>query len=69
MEVKNIEILSSTLHKSLNSIYSVIATKPLVAILEDFLFEFDKDVLKITASNLQTTLSIIVKIFSEVKKI
>ena len=38
MEVKNIEILSSTLHKSLNSIYSVIENKPLVAILEDFLF-------------------------------
>ena len=67
MEVKNIEILSSTLHKSLNSIYSVIENKPLVAILEDFLFEFDKDVLKITASNLQTTLSIIINIKNESK--
>ena len=67
MEVKNIEILSSTLHKSLKSIYSVIENKSLFAILEDFLFEFDKDVLKITASNLQTTLSIIINIKNESK--
>ncbi len=49
-------ISSSSLLKQLNSVSGVIASNPLVPILENFLFEIDKESLTITASDLQTTI-------------
>lgn len=49
-------ISSSTLLKQLTSVSGVIATNPLVPILENFLFEIEKEKLTITASDLQTTI-------------
>lgn len=49
-------ISSSILLKQLNSISGVISTNPLVPILENFLFEIEKEKLTITASDLQTTI-------------
>lgn len=49
-------VSSSAILKQLNSISGVIPTNPLVPILENFLFEVDKTSLKVTASDLQTTM-------------
>lgn len=50
-------IVSSTaLLKQLRSVSGVIASNPIVPILENFLFEIDKEKLTITASDLQTTI-------------
>lgn len=49
-------ISSSTLLKQLNSVSGVIAPNPMVPILENFLFDIDKEKLTITASDLQTTI-------------
>ncbi len=47
---------SSYLLKQLSNINGVITTNPVVPILENFLFEIDKSNLKITASDLQTSM-------------
>ena len=50
-------VVSSTeLLKTLSSISGVIAPNPLVPILENFLFELDKTLLTVTASDLQTVM-------------
>lgn len=49
-------VSSSSLLKQLNSISGVIAPNPIVPILENFLFEIDRDKLSITASDLQTSM-------------
>ncbi len=49
-------VSSSSLLKQLNSISGVIAPNPIVPILENFLFEIDRDKLTITASDLQTSI-------------
>lgn len=49
-------ISSTSLLKQLNSVSGVIAPNPLVPILENFLFEIEKEKLTITASDLQTTI-------------
>ena len=47
---------SSYLLKQLTQINGVITTNPVVPILENFLFEIDKSVLTVTASDLQTSM-------------
>ncbi len=47
---------SSYLLKQLSQINGVITTNPVVPILENFLFEIDKSVLTVTASDLQTSM-------------
>ena len=50
-------IVSSTaLLKQLSNINGVVTTNPVVPILENFLFEIEKGVLTITASDLQTSM-------------
>jgi len=52
-------IISSTaLLRSLQKISGVLSTSSTLPILEDFLFELSEDKLKITASDLQTTISV-----------
>ena len=52
-------ISSTTLLKSLQKISGVLTTSSTLPILEDFLFELSDDKLKITASDLQTTISVV----------
>ena len=49
-------VSSAALLKQLTSVSGVIASNPIVPILENFLFEIDKEKLIITASDLQTTM-------------
>jgi len=49
-------VSSTSLLKQLNAIGGAIATNPLVPILENFLFDIDKEKLVITASDLQTSM-------------
>lgn len=49
-------VSSTTLLKQLSSINGVIASNPVVPILENFLCEIQNGSLKITASDLQTTI-------------
>lgn len=49
-------VSSSELVKTLSNISGVIAPSPLVPILENFLFELDKTVLTVTASDMQTVM-------------
>ena len=49
-------VSSAALLKQLNSVSGVIASNPIVPILENFLFEIEKEKLTITASDLQTTM-------------
>ncbi|MCF6171727.1 MAG: DNA polymerase III subunit beta [Bacteroidales bacterium] len=51
-------ISSSALLKSLQKISGVLSSSSTLPILEDFLFELSDDKLKITASDLQTTISV-----------
>ncbi len=52
-----LEISSSVLYKKIISLAGVINSKPLVAILDDFLFSIKDNILSITASDLQTTIT------------
>ena len=52
-----LEISSLTLYKKIMSLAGVINNKPLIAILEDFLFTIKDNVLSMTASDLQTTIT------------
>ncbi len=54
-------ISSSSLLKSLQAIVGVINTNNTLPILDDFLFELKDDLLTITASDLETTISVSVK--------
>lgn len=47
---------SSTLKRQLSAVNGVITTNPVVPILENFLFEVNKSVLTVTASDLQTSM-------------
>jgi DNA polymerase III subunit beta len=49
-------VSSSTLLKQLSAINGVIASNPIVPILENFLFKLDKSTLTVTASDLQTVM-------------
>jgi DNA polymerase-3 subunit beta len=49
-------VSSSELVKNLSNISGVIAPNPLVPILENFLFELDKNSLIVTASDMQTVM-------------
>ncbi|MGA0557279.1 DNA polymerase III subunit beta [Larkinella sp. VNQ87] len=49
-------VSSSVLLKQLSAINGVVATNPIVPILENFLFKLDNDTLTVTASDLQTTM-------------
>ncbi len=49
-------VSSASLLKQLTSVSGVIASNPIVPILENFLFEIEKEKLTITASDLQTTM-------------
>lgn len=50
-------VSSSVLQKHLSNISGVIASNPVVPILENFLFELENEVLTITASDLQTSIT------------
>ncbi len=50
-------VSSSVLLKNLQNINGVVATNPIVPILENFLFRIDAGTLTITASDLQTTMT------------
>ena len=50
-------VSSSTLSKQLSAISGVVATNPVVPILENFLFEVDNGQLSVTASDLQTSIT------------
>ena len=54
-------ISSTTLLRSLQKISGVLSNSSSLPILEDFLFELKEDTLTITASDLETTISIMVK--------
>ena len=54
-------ISSTTLLRSLQKISGVLSTSSTLPILEDFLFDLSEDKLKITASDLQTTISVELK--------
>jgi DNA polymerase-3 subunit beta len=54
-------ISSTTLLRSLQKISGVLSNSSTLPILEDFLFELKEDTLTITASDLETTISIMVK--------
>ncbi len=54
-------ISSTTLLRSLQKISGVLSTSSTLPILEDFLFELKEDTLTITASDLETTISVMVK--------
>ena len=55
-------IVSSTaLLRSLQKISGVLSTSSTLPILEDFLFELTEDKLRITASDLETTISVELK--------
>ncbi len=54
-------ISSTTLLRSLQKISGVLSTSSTLPILEDFLFELREDTLTITASDLETTISVMVK--------
>jgi DNA polymerase III subunit beta len=49
-------ISSSSLLKHLSTINGVIASNPIVPILENFLFQLDKNNLTVTASDMQTVM-------------
>jgi DNA polymerase III subunit beta len=49
-------VSSSVLLKQLSSVNGVIANNPIVPILENFLFQLDKNLLTVTASDLQTVM-------------
>ncbi|HTF82109.1 MAG TPA: DNA polymerase III subunit beta, partial [Cytophagales bacterium] len=49
-------VSSTALLKQLNSISGVIVPNPVVPILENFLFEIERDKLTITASDMQTSM-------------
>jgi DNA polymerase-3 subunit beta len=49
-------VSSSVLLKQLSAINGVVATNPIVPILENFLFRLEADILTVTASDLQTTM-------------
>ena len=49
-------VSSSVLLKQLSAINGVVATNPIVPILENFLFKLEEDILTVTASDLQTTM-------------
>ena len=55
--ISEFSISSSILYEQLGYLYKVINSRPLVAILEDFLFEIKDNKLTITASDLQTTMT------------
>ena len=57
-----LEISSSSLYKKITSLSGVINSKPLIAILEDFLFSVKNNILSITASDLQTTITTKMKV-------
>jgi len=50
-------VSSSGLLKHLSAIHGVVTTNPVVPILENFLFEIKDGILKVTASDLQTTMT------------
>jgi DNA polymerase-3 subunit beta len=54
-------VSSTTLLRSLQKISGVLSTSSTLPILEDFLFELTNDQLKITASDLETTISVVLK--------
>jgi DNA polymerase-3 subunit beta len=54
-------ISSTTLLKSLQKISGVLSTSSTLPILEDFLFELKDDTLTVTASDLETTISVMIK--------
>lgn len=54
-------VSSTTLLRSLQKISGVLSTSSTLPILEDFLFELTDDQLKITASDLETTISVVLK--------
>ena len=50
-------VSSSVLLKNLQNVNGVVATNPIVPILENFLFRIDDGTLTVTASDLQTTMT------------
>lgn len=65
-ELITIEISSSILYKKLSVIYSVIETKPILQILDTFLFNFSTNVVKVTASNGHVTLFTDINVVNDV---
>ncbi|HNI33735.1 MAG TPA: DNA polymerase III subunit beta, partial [Chitinophagales bacterium] len=51
-------VSSAQLFKNLQKIGGVISTNTVLPILEDFLFDIDKNILNITATDLDTTMSV-----------
>jgi DNA polymerase-3 subunit beta len=58
---------SNYLLKQLSNINGVITTNPVVPILENFLFEIDKTILTVTASDLQTSMITVINVESKEK--
>lgn len=58
-------VSSSTLLRQLNALNGVIVSNPIVPILENFLFEIKDNVLSVTASDLQTSITADLKIDSD----
>ncbi|MRI63572.1 DNA polymerase III subunit beta [Ornithobacterium rhinotracheale] len=58
-------VASSTLQKHLQMLGGVINSSNTLAILDNFLFELEQDRLKITATDLETTISTVIQVQSE----
>lgn len=58
-------VASSTLQKHLQMLGSVINSSNTLAILDNFLFDLDHNQLKITATDLETTISTVIEVQSE----
>jgi DNA polymerase-3 subunit beta len=58
------QVSSSVLLKELNSIKGLVPSSPIIPILENFLFDIDGSSLRVTASDLQTTMSLDIEIDS-----
>lgn len=59
------QVSSSVLLKELNSIKGLVPSSPIIPILENFLFDIDGENLTVTASDLQTTMSLNIEIDSD----
>ena len=55
-------VSSGLLLKNLQSVSGIISTNPAMPVVENFKFDINKDKLKITATDLETTMSVVVDV-------